>query len=338
MKHSTLLLRVGFFLAISSGGAGAGAEERVSVLVLPFDAASPDVQWAGRAVGQNLVAELSAIPTVSAIAGAKVATSPEDAASIARPMGAQFVVFGGVQAVEREVRVTGFVVDVAGSQTVGVLKATGAAREAFALQDEVAAQAKAALPVPAAAAAGAALDAAPAVTRPATAGATTTTAPAGGGGYANRIERGIARIEQGNDRVRELEAEVERLNARLRELERDNERNPPPLPPYLGVNYQDDFYYDYPYPYFGNLYYSPFFSFVPINKPGHHHGHHHHAAHHHRGHFHGGHGGSGVGVRGSFNRGNVSGGFRAGGGARAVGGGVRGGGGMRAGGGARAGR
>ena len=84
MKHSTLLLLVGF-LAIGSGGAGAG--ERISVLVLPFDAASPDVQWAGRGVGQNLVAELSAIPAVSAIAGAKVATSPEDAASIARPMG-----------------------------------------------------------------------------------------------------------------------------------------------------------------------------------------------------------------------------------------------------------
>jgi TolB-like protein len=321
MKRFTCVV-IALFLVAAPAGAG----ERVSVLVLPFDAASSDVQWAGKAVQQNLVAELSASRDISAIAGARATTSPEDAASIARPAGAQYAILGGVQANQGEMRVTGFVVDVKAAQTIGVLKATGGARDVFALQDQIAAQARAALPVPLVAQMVAFESSPPpaegAVTRP----ATTTTAPAGG--YANRIERGIARIEQSGDRLRELEGEIDRLTARLRELERDNDRSPPP---YLATRYYDDVYYDdyYPYPYFGSYYYAPFVSFFPNNcRP-----HVSHRGHGHRGNFH-----SGTGFRGSFNGRNASGNVRVGGGVvggRAVGGGMKGGGGVRGGGGRR---
>ena len=49
--------------------------------------------------------------------------------------------------------------------------------------------------------------------------------------------RGIARIEQSGDRVRQLEEEIDRLTARLRDLERDNDRMPPP---YLATRYYDE--------------------------------------------------------------------------------------------------
>jgi TolB-like protein len=286
----------------AAAAAAAAADGRITVLVLPFESATADKQWVGKAAQQTLVAELSNLANVSAASSSKPATSPDDAASAARSAGAQYAIFGGVQAANDELRVTGVVVETANSQPIGVLRATGPARDVFALQDQIADQAKAALPG-VIAAPPPATTASAANTQP----ATTATAPAG---YATRIDRGVARIDQANDRVAQLEDEIDRLRRRLRDLE-DQDISPPPYRP---AAYYDDYYE--PYPYFGNYLYTPsIFFFKTYNRPFHCPTTTHHM------------GSSNLTVRGGFRSGNVAGGFRAGGGMRAGGGAVRAGGG-----------
>jgi TolB-like protein len=272
------------------------ADGRISVLVLPFDAATPDKQWIAKAVQQNLVAELSALPAVSAISSSKPATSADDAASAARDANAQYAIFGGVQAIADEVRITGIVVEAPTSQPIGVLRATGAARDLFALQDQIADQAKSTLP--GVIAAPPPPSPAAETTRPATTAATAPNAPPAP--YATRVDRGIARIEQANDRVAQLEDEIDRLRSRLRELERDQDLSPPPYRP----AYYDDYYGGYPW--FGGYYYPSFF----IANNGLHCRSFAHCPPRHNV-------GSGLTVRGAFRSGNFAGNFRAGGGAMA---------------------
>ena len=76
------------------------AAERVLVLVLPFEAASPEVQWVGKGVQQTVVSELSAVPSLSVVGRAQGVSSPDAAVSAGREAGAAFVVIGGVQGVE----------------------------------------------------------------------------------------------------------------------------------------------------------------------------------------------------------------------------------------------
>ena len=266
-------------------GRVAGAGERAGVMVLPFEAAQADKQWVGKAMQQTLVAELSAVPTLTGRAGAKAAGSPDEAVSLAREGGAKHVIYGDVQGANGELRITGVVMEVASGQPSGILRATGAARDLFALQDQITAQAKGVLGVGVAAEVGEAVVApqAPATaTAPVTQPATTR--------YATRVERSVANIEQGSDQIRRLEDEIDRLKDRIRSLEREDN-----LPPVVSRPSYDDYYDFYPY-----HYYSPaLFYSVPI------HGRHPHISHHH--HF-----GSGIKAHGSFRGSHFSGTFRMG--------------------------
>ena len=282
-------------------GQVARAAERVSGLVLPFEAATPDVQWLGKGVQQTVVSDLSAVPSLSVVGRAQGVGSPDAAVSAGREAGAAFVVIGAVQGVDGQVRVTGAVMEVAGSQAVGVIQASGSARDAFALQDQVAGQVKSALAV------GGPAEVVEQVNPPATTSATTVPHTQPSTRYATRVERDIARIEEGNDRVKALEEEIDRMKNRLRDLERED--TSPRMPMYASQYYGNDFYD--PYPYFGNWYYSPWIYYHPIHH-GHKHGHGHghgHVRHHHQGHRHFG---SGLKVHGSFRSGNVAGTIRAG--------------------------
>jgi hypothetical protein len=56
--------------------------------------------------------------------------------------GAEYVVFGSYQTLENELRLTGSILDVKSGKIIGGLKATGAVRDLFGLQDQMAEQMK----------------------------------------------------------------------------------------------------------------------------------------------------------------------------------------------------
>ena len=119
------------------------------VAVLPFVAGTKDAETnnLGSTVQQGLVSELSSSGGVQASAVKGSATDATEAANQARDAGARYVVFGTVQSVNGQVRMTGQVYDAQAGRTVAPLKATGPANNFFAVQDDIARQAQAALGV-----------------------------------------------------------------------------------------------------------------------------------------------------------------------------------------------
>ncbi|MEZ0265844.1 MAG: hypothetical protein ACAI43_14030 [Phycisphaerae bacterium] len=211
------------------------AADAPKVLVVPFDGAGPaDKAWIAKALQQNLVAELSRVNSVEPVTSGKVLADKAAALNAAKEMGAQFVVFGAYQVVEADLRITGQVLDVGKNQTVAGLKATGAQRDLFGLEDVIATQVKRALPAPFDAtpemlrhpAPGAA---APAVAAPAPAGGGAAAVPVmapvvggiGGGipGYGPAARGEAAAIAHAMERVDELEARLEGAMDRIRYLD-----------------------------------------------------------------------------------------------------------------------
>jgi TolB-like protein len=134
------------------------APSRAVVLVVPFVMLSDEGRhaWIGHAIAQNLQAELghdrsvrvvgniTITPTTQPIAGP--ANVDEDAAMrLAEKAGADVLILGSYQVVSTEVRVTGKVMDVRTRRSMGVLKGTASQRQLLALEDALAAQARAAL-------------------------------------------------------------------------------------------------------------------------------------------------------------------------------------------------
>jgi TolB-like protein len=125
----------------------AGGEGRV--LVLPFATASgTGSEWMGRAVQQDLLADLTQGTTARVVAPSSVpaATDEQGAVKAAREAGASIVVFGQAQASGKDVRITGQVIDVATATPLGAIKATGPSDELFHLEDALAGQIFATLP------------------------------------------------------------------------------------------------------------------------------------------------------------------------------------------------
>jgi TolB-like protein len=122
-----------------------------TVLVLPFSSPSnANQQWIGKAVQQDLLTDLTEGTTTHVIAPSSIAPADDNDAALraARDRNAAFVVFGQAQSTDKEVRLTGQVLDVASGTTLGALKATGPADELFHLEDALAGQAFMALPRP----------------------------------------------------------------------------------------------------------------------------------------------------------------------------------------------
>lgn len=120
-----------------------------SVVVLPFTAVTKDAETnkVVDGVQPGLVSELSSTGTVRATAGQESASDAREAADKVRSSGAAYVVLGTVQSVNGQVRISGQLVDTQTGRTVAPLKATGPANDFFAVQDDVARQAQAALGV-----------------------------------------------------------------------------------------------------------------------------------------------------------------------------------------------
>ncbi len=132
------------FLAASTQAAAPA-----KVLVVPFEPVGPaDKQWIAKAVQQNLVAELGRINSLQAVTSDKPLPDKPAALKAAADAGADYVVFGTYHVNDADLRITGQVLDVAKSQTIAGLKATGTQRDLFGLEDLIAIQVRKSLPQP----------------------------------------------------------------------------------------------------------------------------------------------------------------------------------------------
>lgn len=125
------------------------------VYVTPFTALGGDnsLEWAGKAVSQNLLTDL-AQAKFHPLEADKALPNSADAQAAAKAAGAKFLIIGTYQTVQMQVRFTGQILDLASGNVVGGLSATGSPRDLFALEDSLSAQAIAQLnPAPAAQAA-----------------------------------------------------------------------------------------------------------------------------------------------------------------------------------------
>src|SRR6185312_5250755 len=107
-----------------------------------------DYPWVGKAIQQDLVADLteSTVAQVIAPVSAPQVTDPQAALQAGRQAGATFVLFGQAHTSGELMRVTGELLDVSSGRPLAGLKATAPADDLFPLEDSLAAQALQALP------------------------------------------------------------------------------------------------------------------------------------------------------------------------------------------------
>jgi TolB-like protein len=120
-----------------------------TILVLPFvSPPSANFDWVGKGIQQNLIAELSPNLRGEAVSPENLPATEDAATALkaARENHAAVVMFGGTQLLDKQIRITGQVLDVGSAKLLGTLKATGAMDDLFRLEDTLAGQALRALP------------------------------------------------------------------------------------------------------------------------------------------------------------------------------------------------
>ncbi|HSZ58206.1 MAG TPA: hypothetical protein VK797_21255 [Tepidisphaeraceae bacterium] len=120
-----------------------------TVLVLPFvPPAGANLDWAGKGIQQNLIAELSPNLRGEAVSPANLPATDDAATALkaGRENHAPVVIFGGTQLLGKQIRATGQVLDVNNAKLLGTLKATGSLDDLFRLEDRLAGQALQSLP------------------------------------------------------------------------------------------------------------------------------------------------------------------------------------------------
>ena len=149
LRIAAVLTAVVAALPARAAEASAPAERLGDILVLPFmpldsrpNEGGGSSGWRGKSVQQTLLADLAAAaPRGTLILGDdEPAATAAAAAAAARKVGAHYVVFGTFAADPPLLRLTGQVVDATAGRSVGGLKATGPERDAFRLEDVLAAQ------------------------------------------------------------------------------------------------------------------------------------------------------------------------------------------------------
>ncbi len=139
---ATLLL-VGIILT-SNIAKAAEAPAPQSVLILPFTSPenAGDYAWAGRGIQQSLVVDLTRDGGVKVLAPATATSAADVDAAIkaGRDAGASTVVFGAYQVVDKNIRVTGQVVEVATGKSIESLKGTGPVGDLFKIEDGLSGQ------------------------------------------------------------------------------------------------------------------------------------------------------------------------------------------------------
>ena len=112
------------------------------VYLIPFTPLGSDntLDWAGKAVQQNLLTDL-ARAKLSVAASDKPIENAADAKTAAKTAGAKFIITGTYQVADSQVRFNGQVLDTATGNVIGGLSATGAPRDLFNMEDALSAQA-----------------------------------------------------------------------------------------------------------------------------------------------------------------------------------------------------
>lgn len=145
---SVLVVLLGMFLPPLNGQATTPAPSG-PILVLPFSSPSGEADgWIGKAVQQDLLTDLTQGTTLQAVGPASVAPAADAEAALhaARDKGAAYVIYGQSQKTDREMRLSGQVLDVSTGKPIGALKSTGPSDELFHLEDALAGQVFMALP------------------------------------------------------------------------------------------------------------------------------------------------------------------------------------------------
>ncbi len=113
------------------------------VYVTPFTALGTDnsLDWAGKAVAQNLLTDLARSGKFHPLASDKPIGTAADAKDAAKAVGAKYLITGTYQSLELQVRFNGQIIDTATGNVLGGIVATGSPRDLFALEDSLSAQA-----------------------------------------------------------------------------------------------------------------------------------------------------------------------------------------------------
>ena len=115
-----------------------------TILVLPFQLLNPaDTNaWVGKSIQESLVADLTAVAADRVKSINEIAPTAEAAIALGKKHGARYVITGGFATVDRELRITGQVLDVETGKAVGALKITGDPSKIFRMEDRLAMQAR----------------------------------------------------------------------------------------------------------------------------------------------------------------------------------------------------
>ena len=123
------------------------ARTPATVLILPVTPPPQGGQsWVGKSIQQDLIADLSQVADVQVLSSKSPAGNEQEALRAVRDAGARFVLYAQAQSSGGSLRVTGQMLDAETGKAIGGLKATAPMDDLFRLEDELAAQAIAALP------------------------------------------------------------------------------------------------------------------------------------------------------------------------------------------------
>jgi len=146
MRYALIALLLGMAVPFSRADQPATqpATQPVSadVYVIPFGALGGDnsMDWAGKAVQQNLLTDLARAKLHVASAD-KPIENATDAQAAAQAAGAKYFITGTYQVADTLVRFTGQILDTATRKVQGGISATGAPRDLFSMEDSLSAQA-----------------------------------------------------------------------------------------------------------------------------------------------------------------------------------------------------
>jgi TolB-like protein len=134
MKNIVMIVCLALLATAPVRGAG------VKVAVLPFDVlGEAGHEWVGRAMQDALGTGMQNVRGISAVLVPAVGPIDTDAAlTAARSAGADFVIFGTIQFVDDQMRVSGHVAAVASGKIVGSLTSDSNLRDLFGVEDSLA--------------------------------------------------------------------------------------------------------------------------------------------------------------------------------------------------------
>jgi len=134
MKNVIMLVCLALLAAVPARAA------EVKVAVLPFDVlGDAGHEWVGRAMQDSLASAVQNARGISAVLLPVVSpTDANSALAAARTAGADFVIFGSIQFVDDQMRISGHVTAVASGQNIGSLSSDSNLRDLFVVEDSLA--------------------------------------------------------------------------------------------------------------------------------------------------------------------------------------------------------